>query len=42
VVEYRFFGGPTMEETAEALGTSLRTAERDWRRARAYLYEALS
>jgi RNA polymerase sigma factor (TIGR02999 family) len=42
VVEYRFFGGLTMEETAEALGTSLRTAERDWRRARAYLYEALS
>ena len=42
VVEYRFFGGLTMEETAEALGTSLRTVERDWRRARAHLYDALS
>jgi RNA polymerase sigma factor (TIGR02999 family) len=42
VVECRFFGGLSMEETAEALGTSLRTTERDWRRARAYLYQALS
>ncbi len=31
-----------MKETAETLGVSLSTAERDWRRARAYLYEALS
>jgi RNA polymerase sigma factor (TIGR02999 family) len=42
VVECRFFGGLSMQETAEALGTSLRTAEREWRRARAYLYQALS
>jgi RNA polymerase sigma factor (TIGR02999 family) len=42
VVECRFFGGLSMQETAEALGTSLRTVERDWRRARAYLFEALS
>lgn len=42
VVECRFFGGMTMRETAETLGVSLSTAERDWRRARAYLYEALS
>lgn len=42
VVECRFFGGMTMKETAETLGVSLSTAERDWRRARAYLYEALS
>lgn len=42
VVECRFFGGLTMEETAEATGTSLRTVEREWRRARAYLYRALS
>jgi len=42
IVECRFFGGLTMEETAEALGTSLRTVERDWRRARAYLYSALA
>lgn len=42
LVECRFFGGLTMEETAEALGISLRTVERDWRRARAYLFQALS
>jgi len=41
VVECRFFGGLTMEETAEALDISLRTATRDWRRARAYLKEML-
>jgi RNA polymerase sigma factor (TIGR02999 family) len=37
VVECRFFGGLTAEETAEALGVSLRTVERDWTRARAHL-----
>lgn len=42
VVEYRFFGGLTMPETAEALGVSLTTAETDWRRARTYLFKALS
>lgn len=42
VVECRFFGGLSMPETAEALGSSLRTVERDWRRARAYLFQALS
>lgn len=41
IVEYRFFGGMTMRDAAEAMGVSLRTAVRDWRRARAYLYEAL-
>jgi RNA polymerase sigma factor (TIGR02999 family) len=41
LVEYRFFGGLTMEETAEMLGVSVTTAERDWRRARAYLFAAL-
>lgn len=41
VVECRYFGGMTMDETAEALGLSVRTAARDWRRARAYLYEQL-
>jgi RNA polymerase sigma-70 factor, ECF subfamily len=41
VVECRFFGGLSSEETAEALGVSLRTAERDWARARAYLHELL-
>jgi RNA polymerase sigma factor (TIGR02999 family) len=42
VVECRFFGGLTARETAEALGTSLRTVERDWMRARAYLQELLA
>lgn len=42
VVECRFFGGMTMEDTATALGIGLRTAERDWARARAYLYRSLS
>lgn len=41
VVECRFFAGLTEEETAEALGTSLRTVQRDWMRARAWLKEAL-
>lgn len=41
VVECRFFGGMTMKDTAEAIGVSLRTAERDWTRAKAYLYRRL-
>jgi RNA polymerase sigma factor (TIGR02999 family) len=41
IVECRFFGGMTMEDTATALGVSQRTAERDWTRAKAYLYQAL-
>jgi DNA-directed RNA polymerase specialized sigma24 family protein len=42
VVECRFFGGLSVAETAEALGSSVRTVERDWTRARAYLYHALA
>jgi RNA polymerase sigma factor (TIGR02999 family) len=41
VVECRFFAGYSEEETAEALGTSLRTVQRDWMRARAWLKEEL-
>jgi RNA polymerase sigma factor (TIGR02999 family) len=41
LIECRFFGGMTMQETAETMGVSLSTAERDWRRARAYLFDAL-
>jgi RNA polymerase sigma-70 factor, ECF subfamily len=41
VVECRFFGGLTEEETAEALGIGLRTAKRDWARARSWLYQEL-
>ena len=42
LVECRFFGGMPDAEIAEALGVSTRTVERDWRRARAYLYTLLS
>jgi RNA polymerase sigma factor (TIGR02999 family) len=42
VVELRFFGGLSMEETAQALGVSLRTANNDWAFARAWLYRALA
>ena len=38
VVELRFFGGLTVEETAEALEVDPRTIKRDWRKARALLY----
>ena len=38
VVECRFFGGMTEEETAEALGIGLRTAKRDWAKAKSWLH----
>ncbi len=41
IVECRYFGGLTTRETAEVIGTSTRTVERDWERARAYLYKTL-
>jgi RNA polymerase sigma factor (TIGR02999 family) len=42
IVELRFFGGLTIEETAEVLDTSHATVEREWRSARAYLYLQLT
>jgi RNA polymerase sigma-70 factor, ECF subfamily len=42
VVECRFFGGLTASETAEALGVSVPTVERDWRSARAWLTRELA
>lgn len=42
VIELRFFGGLSMEETAQALGVSLRTVHTDWAFARAWLYRALT
>jgi RNA polymerase sigma factor (TIGR02999 family) len=42
VVECRFFGGLTEQETAEALGVTTRTVERDWVKARGWLYRELS
>ena len=41
VVECRFFGGMSVEDTAEALGVSPRTVKSNWAMARAWLYEAL-
>jgi RNA polymerase sigma factor (TIGR02999 family) len=41
VVECRFFGGMTEQETAAAMGVTERTVRRDWTKARALLYEAL-
>ena len=41
VVELRFFGGLTIEQTAEALEISIATANSDWRYARAYLLSLL-
>jgi RNA polymerase sigma factor (TIGR02999 family) len=41
VVECRFFGGMSVEETADALGTSPATVKRDWTVARAWLNREL-
>lgn len=41
VVECRFFGGLTEEETAAALGISQRTVAREWVTARGWLYQEL-
>ncbi len=41
VIECRFFGGLTEQETAEVLGTSVRTVKRDWTKARSWLYDSL-
>jgi RNA polymerase sigma factor (TIGR02999 family) len=41
MVEMRYFVGLDNREIAEALGLSTRTVERDWERARSYLYAAL-
>lgn len=41
VVEYRFLAGLTEEETAETLGVTTRTVQRDWVKARAWLYRQL-
>jgi RNA polymerase sigma factor (TIGR02999 family) len=42
VVKLRYFAGLTMSETAEALGVSLRQAERNWTYAKAWLHQELS
>jgi RNA polymerase sigma factor (TIGR02999 family) len=42
VVELRYFGGLSVDETAEAIGVSPRTVKRDWAMARAWLREELT
>jgi RNA polymerase sigma factor (TIGR02999 family) len=42
VVELRFFGGLSVEETADVLGVSQETVTRDWRMAKAWLFRELS
>jgi RNA polymerase sigma factor (TIGR02999 family) len=42
IVELRFYGGLTIDETAEALGISAATVSREWTMARAWLKRALS
>ena len=42
VVELRFSGGLSEEETAEVLGTSVRTVQREWSFARAWLFRELN
>jgi len=42
IVELRFFGGLTIEDTSEVLGISPATVKRDWVTARAWLYRAMT
>jgi RNA polymerase sigma-70 factor, ECF subfamily len=42
VVELRFFGGLSVEETASILSISPRTVELDWKMARAWLFQKLA
>jgi RNA polymerase sigma factor (TIGR02999 family) len=42
VVEMRYFGGLSIEETAEAMGVSLGTVNRDWRLARSWLIREMN
>ena len=42
VVELRYFGGLSVEETAEVMGVSPETVKRDWKMAKAWLFAALS
>ncbi len=42
IVELRFFGGLTVDETAEVLGVSPRTVDREWRMAKAWFQSELA
>ena len=41
IVELRYFGGLSVEETAEVMGISGITVKREWLKAKAWLYQAL-
>ncbi|MBV8846592.1 MAG: hypothetical protein JO307_27620 [Bryobacterales bacterium] len=41
MVELRYFGGTSVEESDEALGISVETAKRDWKVAKAWLLREL-
>lgn len=41
ILECRYFAGLSVKETAEALDMAVRTVERDWQRAKAYLLQAM-
>jgi RNA polymerase sigma-70 factor (ECF subfamily) len=41
IVELRYFGGLNIQETAEVMGISRTTVQREWRSAKAWLYQAL-
>ena len=42
IVELRYFGGLTIEETAEVMTVSAMTVRREWRAAKAWLYQTLN
>jgi DNA-directed RNA polymerase specialized sigma24 family protein len=42
VIELRYFGGLSLDETATVLQISRATVDRDWRAARAWLYQQLT
>ena len=42
IVELRYFGGLSIEETAEVMGVSVPTINRQWRMAKAWLYSQIS
>ena len=42
IVELRFYGGLTIEETAEVMGVSIATIKREWAMAKGWLFRALT
>ena len=42
IIEFRYFGGLTIEETAEVLGISVATVKREWNTAGAWLHRKVT